>query len=110
MHVRAIVAAVLGAVAVTCAAGNPTYSIDAHIISTGTSVHATSVCFGLDAVIAEPVAGFSSGRFYITHSIYDIVCDGELGRWHVLGRIVRRLVSAVLNNNDWANGFVQVLN
>jgi hypothetical protein len=69
MHVRAIVAALLGAVAITCAAGNPTYSIDAHIISTGTSVHATSVCFGLDAVIAEPVAGFSSGRFYITHSI-----------------------------------------
>ena len=64
MHIRAIIAALLGAVAVTCAADSPTYSIDAHILSTGTSVHATSACFGLDAVIAEPVAGFSSGGIF----------------------------------------------
>jgi hypothetical protein len=42
----------------------PSYSITAHIVSTGTSVHAASVCFGLDAVIAEPIAGFSSGGTY----------------------------------------------
>ena len=64
MHIRIVVATLLSVVAITCAADSPTFSIEAHIISAGTSVHATSVCFGLDAVIADPVAGFSSGGIY----------------------------------------------
>lgn len=64
MNYRSILAALLSAIAVTSAADIPTYSIDAHIISTGTSIHASNSCFGLDAVIAEPVAGFSSGGVY----------------------------------------------
>ena len=64
MHIRIVVATLLSVVAITCAADNPTFSIEAHIISAGTSVHATSACFGLDAVIADPVAGFSSGGIY----------------------------------------------
>ena len=40
------------------------YSIDAHIISSGTSVHTSSACFGLDAVIAEPIVGFATGGMY----------------------------------------------
>ena len=45
-------------------ADTPTYSIDAHIVSAGTSVHSTSGCFDVDVNIAEPVAGFSSGGVY----------------------------------------------
>jgi hypothetical protein len=86
MHTRAIVAALLGAVAITCGADSPTYSIDAHIISTGTSVHATSACFGMDATIAEPVAGFSSG------GIYDLA-------------IGFAAVSPIVNDTIFANGF-----
>lgn len=54
----------LSALAVIALADTPTYSIDAHIVSAGTSVHSSSACFGLDATIAEPVAGFSSGGVY----------------------------------------------
>jgi hypothetical protein len=64
MHTRTLVATLLSAVAIKCAADNTTFSIDAHIISAGTSAHAKSVCYGLDATIAEPVAGFSSGGVY----------------------------------------------
>jgi hypothetical protein len=86
MHIRTIVATLLSAVAITCAAANPTFSIDAHIISTGTSVHATSACFGLDATIAEPVAGFSSG------GVYDLSTGFAA-------------VSPVVNDTIFANGF-----
>jgi hypothetical protein len=43
-------------------AGSDIYSIDAHIIATGSSVQAKSSCFRMNAVIAEPVAGFSSSN------------------------------------------------
>ena len=55
----ALLITVVGALADTS-----NYSIDAHIISAGTSGHASNACFGMDAVIAEPVAGFSSGGTY----------------------------------------------
>jgi hypothetical protein len=42
----------------------PTFALDAHVIAAGSSVHAASSCFRLDAVIAEPVAGFSSSTDY----------------------------------------------
>ena len=63
-------ARILLAVAVTTAASavsgadRSTYSITAHIIANGTSAHATSSCFGLEATIAESVAGFSAGGEY----------------------------------------------
>jgi hypothetical protein len=65
MHLRylaAIFALVL--FATPSRAVGPTYTIDAHILSTGTSVRALSSCYRLDAVIAEPAAGFSSGGAY----------------------------------------------
>jgi cystathionine beta-lyase family protein involved in aluminum resistance len=70
MHLRALFAALLGAVAVTCAADSPTYSIDAHIIAAGSSTQATSSCFHMDAVIAEPVAGFSAGGDFTLNAGY----------------------------------------
>ncbi len=42
----------------------PAFTLDAHIIAAGSSVHAASSCFRLDAVIAEPVAGYSSSTDY----------------------------------------------
>jgi hypothetical protein len=67
-------------------ADTPTFSIDAHILATGASVHAQSSCFGLDAVIAEPVAGFSSG------GIYDLSTGFAA-------------VSPIVNDTIFANGF-----
>jgi hypothetical protein len=64
MKLRFMLAAFLCVVVITSAADIPTYSINAHIISSGASFHASNACFGLDAVIAEPVAGFSSGGVY----------------------------------------------
>ena len=86
MHFRFIVSALLGAVAITCAADSPTYSIDAHIISTGSSTRASNGCFAVDAVIAEPVAGFSSG------GIYDLSTGFAA-------------VSPIFNDTIFANGF-----
>jgi hypothetical protein len=42
----------------------PTFTLDAHVIAAGSSVHAASSCFRLNAVIAEPVAGYSSSTDY----------------------------------------------
>jgi hypothetical protein len=64
MYLRAFVTTLLGFAAATSVADSPTYSIDAHIIVAGSSAHASSSCFGMDAVIAEPVAGFSNGGEY----------------------------------------------
>ena len=86
MFPRIAVAALLGVVAITCIADNPTFSIEAHIIATGTSAHAKSACFGLDATIAEPVAGFSSGRIFGLSTGF-------------------AAVSAVINDTIFANGF-----
>jgi hypothetical protein len=55
----AVVVYVLAAVSVQ-ADTQTTFSIDAYIVSAGSSVRAVSPCFGLTATIAEPVAGFSS--------------------------------------------------
>jgi hypothetical protein len=86
MHIRAFIAALLGAVAITCAADSPTFSIDAHIISTGSSTRVSNACFAMDAVIAEPVAGFSSG------GIYDLSTGFAA-------------VSPIINDTIFANGF-----
>jgi hypothetical protein len=86
MNFRSMLGAVLSALAITSAADIPTYSIDAHVISSGTSTHASSACFGLDAVIAEPVAGFSSG------GIYDLSTGFAA-------------VSPIVNDTIFANGF-----
>ena len=59
-----MLAIALSAVTIASVADSPTYSITAHVIANGTSVHASSACFGLDATIAEPVVGFSSGGNY----------------------------------------------
>ena len=64
MYIKCSLAAVLSALVVTSAADTPTYAISAHIVSSGSSVHSAGVCFGMDAVVAEPVAGFSSGGAY----------------------------------------------
>ena len=40
------------------------YEIDGHVLSTGTSVQSSNSCYRLDAVIGEPVAGFSSNAIY----------------------------------------------
>jgi hypothetical protein len=60
MFVRHL-AAVVCVLAVACVqADTQPFSIDAHILSAGSSVRAESPCFGLTATIGEPVAGFSS--------------------------------------------------
>ncbi len=86
MYIRAVVAALLGAVAITGAADSPTFSIDAHIISTGSSTRASNGCFAMDAVIAEPIAGFSSG------GIYDLSTGFAA-------------VSPIIDDSIFANGF-----
>ena len=57
------------AAATCCALGSihaasQTFSIDAHVISTGTSVQSGNSCARLRATIAEPVAGYSSSVDY----------------------------------------------
>ena len=86
MITRIGIAALLGMVAMTCAADNPTFSINAHIIATGNAAHAKSACFGLDAVVAEPVAGLSSGGIFNLSTGF-------------------AAVSPVVSNTIFANGF-----
>ena len=65
MHLRLVVGFVfLLPALVASSADTAVYSIDSHILAAGSPVHSASSCFGLDAVIAEPVAGFSSGGQY----------------------------------------------
>jgi hypothetical protein len=55
--------ALLGVFAVASATG-PTYSVDAHIVASGTSVLSGNSCSRLRATVAEPVAGYSSSVDY----------------------------------------------
>lgn len=64
MHVRIAALIGLGGVAVTANAADPVYSITAHIVSNGSSVHSTSSCYQLDAIVAEPTVGYSSSTTY----------------------------------------------
>jgi hypothetical protein len=64
MQFRVAVLIMLSVVALASQAANPVYSISGQL-SSGSSVHASSACFGLDAVIAEPVADSSSGGGYV---------------------------------------------
>jgi hypothetical protein len=58
----------VGAVLLACAfvainATGQTYSIDAHVVSAGSSMM-SSPCFRLQATLAEPVAGYSLSTTY----------------------------------------------
>jgi hypothetical protein len=65
MHPRVVVGFALLLPALAASPANTAvYSVDSHILAAGSPVHSASSCFGLDAVIAEPVAGFSSGGQY----------------------------------------------
>ena len=86
MHHRIILGMIIGAITSTCVADNPIFSIDAHIVAAGSSSHASNNCFGLDAAIAEPVAGFSSGGVFGLSTGF-------------------AAVSPVVNDTIFANGF-----
>ena len=45
-------------------AAGQTFSIDAYVMSAGTSVHSGSPCFRMQATIAEPAPGYSSSATY----------------------------------------------
>jgi hypothetical protein len=78
MHLRALLAALLGAVVVTCVADSPTFSIDAHVIAAGNSTQSESSCFHMNAVIAEPVAGFSTGGdFTLNAGFFAVATPGS---------------------------------
>lgn len=62
--IRSLFAVLLGVVAFHSAAFATIYAIDAHLISAGAPPRSSSNCFTLDAMIGEPVVGFSSGGTY----------------------------------------------
>lgn len=45
-------------------AAGQTFSIDAYVMSVGTSAHSVSPCFRMQATIAEPAPGYSSSTSY----------------------------------------------
>lgn len=71
MTIRLLLGALLCAIVAPLPAGTPTYAIDAHVVGAGSSVRASSACFALNAVIAEPVAGFSTGGVYTMRAGFD---------------------------------------
>jgi len=60
---RWIAAVLLAFVCGAIDATGQTFSIDAHVVSAGSPV-LSGPCFRLQATIAEPVAGYSSGTIY----------------------------------------------
>jgi len=50
--------------AMAYAGASTTFTLDSHVISTGSSLRATSACFRLSSTIGEPVAGYSSSLSY----------------------------------------------
>ena len=77
MQLRAFVVTLLSVVAATCVADSPTFSIDAHIVASGSSTQANSSCFYMNAVIAEPVAGFSTGGDYALNAGFFAVASSS---------------------------------
>ena len=65
MKTRLAFAALFSATAISSIADTPIYSISAHIISNGSSVHSASNCYRLDAVIAEPIVGASKSDSFV---------------------------------------------
>jgi len=63
---RSIAAVLLAFACGAIDAAAQTFSIDAHVVSAG-SPALSGPCFRLQATIAEPVAGYSSG---ITYAVY----------------------------------------
>jgi hypothetical protein len=53
-----------GIAVLSAVAGSESYAINQHVISAGSSMSATSSCFHMNAVVGEPVAGFSSSTDY----------------------------------------------
>jgi hypothetical protein len=49
-----------GIAVLSAVAENESYAITQHVISAGSSTTAASSCFHMNAVLGEPVAGFSS--------------------------------------------------
>jgi hypothetical protein len=69
------------AVAMSCALGSihatsQTFSIDAHVISAGTSERSGSPCFRLQATMAEPVAGYSFSADYAISAGFRAAAQG----------------------------------
>jgi hypothetical protein len=65
-----VVLAVVFSAAALSAAAQTVFSVDAHIISSGTSMRSTSRCFAVDAAIGEPVAGYSQSPDYALSAGY----------------------------------------
>jgi hypothetical protein len=64
MRIRYFAACLLAAIPVFGSAGNPTFSIDTHVLAAGASVHSSNPCFRLGATVGESVAWISSSAGY----------------------------------------------
>jgi hypothetical protein len=61
---RSFAIGAIALLAMTYAGARTTFTLDSHVISTGSSVRATSACFRLSSTIGEPAAGYSSSFSY----------------------------------------------
>jgi hypothetical protein len=50
--------------AMAYAGASTTFTLDSHVISTGSSVRASSACFRLSSTVGEPAAGYSFSGAY----------------------------------------------
>jgi hypothetical protein len=56
------------------------YSITAHILASGNSAQAASPCFRMNAVVGEPVAGYSSSTDYTLNAgFFAVAAPGSDG-------------------------------